>query len=326
MIKRSLVALATALAAVGAQAESLLALTNNNQLIVLDSEAPTLGTAVSISGLQAGERLLGLDQRPSDGLFYTLTNQQNIYTLNASTGVATFVASLSANATNGASGVSFTGLSGQAFGLDFNPEPDVVGNPSLRVVSNTGQNLRINVNAGANAGKVLQDTNLNLAATPANASVTSNPTIVASAYTNFDKIPGNGTALYAIDAKGDALYQQTNANGGTLEFRAPLGLVGMSGQPIDTTNVAGFDISASGRAFAALTDNNTGDAWLFGINLTGSPTATYLGQFGIGGLAVGNAVIGLTAMAPAVPEPSTVALMLSGLGLVGVVARRRRAA
>jgi hypothetical protein len=61
---------------------------------------------------------------------------------------------------------------------------------------------------------------------------------------------------------------------------------------------------------------------LYAIDLmTGA--ASNLGAFGIQGNALQAPLIGLTAI-PAVPEPSTWALLLSGLALVGGVAHRRR--
>jgi hypothetical protein len=84
----------------------------------------------------------------------------------------------------------FTGLVGTAFGVDFNPVPDLAGNPSLRVISEVGQNLRINVNPGANVGQVTTDANINPAATTS---------ITGSAYTNVDVNPATATTLFGID-------------------------------------------------------------------------------------------------------------------------------
>ena len=74
------------------------------------------------------------------GLLYALSNQARPYTLNAATGVATFKAALVA-----APGDDnpYTALTGRQFGVDFNPVAD-----RLRVVSDTGLNLRIDVTTG----------------------------------------------------------------------------------------------------------------------------------------------------------------------------------
>ncbi|MEK2481574.1 DUF4394 domain-containing protein, partial [Lactobacillus acidophilus] len=77
-----------------------------------------------------------------DGLLYAVGSSGRIYTINTSSGAATVKATLTADATD--TTLPFTALSGTEFGVDLNPVAD-----RLRVVSNTGQNLRINVDNGA---------------------------------------------------------------------------------------------------------------------------------------------------------------------------------
>lgn len=301
MIKHSLIASALALASLGAQAETLYALTTDNQLITLDSAAPTMGSAVSITGLGASERLLGLDTRPTTGVLYTLSSLGNLYTLNAGTGTASFVAALSNNTANT---TAFTGLNGKNFGFDFNPVADSAGNASLRVISDLGQSLAVNVNL-ANAGKVTVNGNLNASGVT--------PAVVSAAYANNVK-GATSTTLYGIDAKNDALYTIVPGTGAATYINK-IGLNALS--------VSAFDISASGGSYAALADQD-GYSWLFSIGLAPGSTgsASQIGAFGIGGNTAIPLVVGLTA---AVPEPTSVALMLAGLGFMGLLMRRRQA-
>ena len=108
-----------------------------NELIRFHSAAPgtILGTA-TISGLQFGEQLVGIDMRPADGQLYGVSTASRLYLLNAITGAATPI------------GPTFTtALSGTRFGVDFNPAVD-----RLRIVSDAEQNLRVNPNTAAIAG------------------------------------------------------------------------------------------------------------------------------------------------------------------------------
>ena len=120
-------------------------LTSANRLVTFNRAAPAVRTAVAITGLQSGEQLLGIDLRPGGmpaGELYALGSTGRVYTINITSGAATQKSQLaadSADATN-----PFTALDGAEFGVDFNPVVD-----RLRVVSNTGQNLRINVDTGA---------------------------------------------------------------------------------------------------------------------------------------------------------------------------------
>lgn len=196
-------------------APTVVGLADGNRLVTFAALAPTTFTAdVAISGLAAGERILGIDVRPSNGELYGIANTGNVYRINTATGAATLTATTT------------TVLSGEQFGVDFNPVADL-----LRVVSVNGQNLRINVETG----ETTTDTNLN----------PGTPEVVASAYSN--SYPGSiFTVLYNIGAADNAVYSQNPPNDGTLVLEGPLG--------VEVVGDAGFDIAggASGLSLAAI--------------------------------------------------------------------------
>lgn len=303
-IAAALLAGGALLPAAGARAESLVGLTTTNQIVRFDSVAPGMASApLAITGIGDNERILGIDFRPSTGILYGLGSANNLYTLNADTGAATWIAALVADPTDATT--PFAGLLGASFGVDFNPVPDLgMTLPSLRVTSDAGINLRINVN-GAAAGRVFTDSTLNGAP---------GAQIVGSAYVNNDRNPATGTSLFNIDAASDALYLQNPPNNGTLTKIGDLG--------VDTIGVVGFDVSTGGSAYTSLTDGLTGKSGLYRIDLqTGAATA--LGAFGIGGnTAIAPPLLDISAP---VPEPGTYLLMALGLLGVSTVVRRRRA-
>lgn len=200
-----------------ALAESMLALTSDQKLLTFDTSAPSLGSLTAISGLIGNDRLRAIDLRPTTGIVYAL-GINNLYTLNAGTGVASLVTSLSADATDTSD--TFTGLRGTAFGFDFNPVAGLNGAPSLRVVSNASENLRIAV-SGPNIGKVITDNTIRGGTLQ----------IVASAYANNDTNPATGTALYGIDAASDSLYQQGLPTSG---IQTLIGSLGVAGAPVSS--------------------------------------------------------------------------------------------
>jgi hypothetical protein len=224
-------ALAALLLAARADAYTAFGLNIANQIVTFDTSAPGVAlSTVTVTGMQPGEQPVAIDVRPATGQLYALTNQSRVYVVNPVTGIATAV------------GAPFTpALSGANFGFDFNPTVD-----RIRVVSDTGQNVRLHSDTGA---VVSADMALN----------PGTPHVVGSAYTN-NVAGATTTTLYAIDSTSDQLLIQNPPNNGTLVPVGPLGL--------DTTDLVGFDITANDNlAFATLTSvaNVTG---LFRINLT----------------------------------------------------------
>lgn len=229
-----------------------LILTNNGMISSIDRMMPNkIVSNLKITGLQIDDELVGIDYRPKDGKLYAVGLLGNIYTLNPSTGVATFVKKLVADPNDTTDGnAPFSKIMGDVdlITVNFNPVAD-----RLRVMTNTGQNLRINVDTGA----TITDGTLSLTA--------SSPAVIAGAYTNaFD---GTGsTKLYSIDQNSDRIYLQ-NANAGTLGVSAALGA------DININGSGGFDIDpVSNVGFAAL-KLNTGGYKFFQLNLANAGTS-----------------------------------------------------
>ena len=230
--------------AVGAtqiNAATLYGVTSGNSLIRFDSATPGTTTTVgAITGLQAGENVLGIDFRPVTGQLFALGSNSRLYTIDKTNGTATFVATLS------------VALSGAEFGFDFNPTVD-----RIRIVSNTGQNLRVNpVNGSVTVDGVLNP---------------GTPQVTAAAYTNSFS-GSTATTLFDIDTNTDQLFTQNPPNNGTLVLVGALG--------VNATDVNGFDIlAANNTAYAALTV--TGLTSLYTINTT-TGAATSVGLIGLG--------------------------------------------
>ena len=280
-----------------ADAAVLAVLTDENDLFLVDSARPEdILSGGAITGLN-GQDLIGIDVRPANNVLYGVGNFGGLFTIDPNTRVATQVAAAAPVA-----------LQGTRFGVDFNPVPD-----RLRIVSDTDQNLRVNVDTGA----TIVDGPLQFGAgQPGVTGV--NPNVTAAAYTNsFGPSPRNGagqptgagTTLYGIDVRGveDRVVIQNPPNDGTLTVVGPLGF--------DASALTGFDIGFENGAnlgFAALQQTGGGVSRLYSINLaTGG--ATLLGDLGGGALVDGIAVI---------PEPASAALLL--LAPLPLLARRRR--
>src|SRR6185369_14369052 len=174
------------------------------------SAPSTVLASILVTGLQPAETLLGISFRPINGLLYGLGATRRLYTINQSTGIATQVGS----------GQFATLLLGTEFGFDFNPAAD-----RIRIVSNTGQDLRINPDTALIASV---DPNLTLNGAPIQA--------VGAGYTNsIATVLAPSTTLYDIDAVTDSLYIQNPPNNGVLVLVGALGF--------DTSDLVGFDIS-----------------------------------------------------------------------------------
>jgi hypothetical protein len=186
-------------------------LVDGNKLLKINAMSSDVASAtVNITGLMANDALTAIDFRPATGELYGVSTQNRLYVVNQETGTARIIG---ANALN-------PSINGSAVGLDFNPTVD-----RIRLVTNTGQNLRIHPETGA------------VAATDGNINGGNSPTIESVAYTN-NMAGASSTIMYDIDSKSDKLYKQDPPNNGTLVEVGSLG--------VDVSMSAGFDISPTG--------------------------------------------------------------------------------
>ncbi len=316
-----LLALAVAMSASIAQSALLTGVTSDNQLLEFDTSSPSvLVSGKPISGLGTNENILGIDYRPTDSKLYALGSFGNLYTIDKTGPVATATPLFNLNTPPGPSTPGYLGLSGTSFGFDFNPVNDYAGTSSLRVVSNTDQNLAVNVGTMS----VTQ-------ATPVFYTPVSPANIAAQAYNNTffgaaggpgnpDPTTGDSFFQFAIDSGTDRLVTQA-FNAGTLTDVGPLG--------VNVNSLIGFDIISSSNGnfgFASLDPDGNSSSNLYFINLlTGA--ATDLGEID-GGVLVPHlsanpgAPDDFDILGDPIPEPS--ALGLAGLALAAIAFRSRK--
>lgn len=281
----ALTLLATSIGPKPASAELIYGLVrvgNSNSLVTFDSADPS--NLLSAKFLLGGGTLVGLDFRPATRQLYAMGAHGDLFRINLNTGITQQVGF-----------VSNPSLNGVNFGFDFNPVID-----RARVVSEVNKNLVMDPNTGA----LLVATDL--AYGPADPNFGVDPNLVNSAYTNnvFNAVT---TQLYGIDSGLNILVTQAN-NAGTLGTVGPLG--------VDIIATGGFDISGTtGVAYAAFQPASSAQSSLYTINLaTGAATSL--------GVIDGGLVIHALTVAPAIPEPATLAL--AGMAVAAIPLLRRR--
>lgn len=293
-------ALSTAIIAGTARAELIAGVTVSNRLVTFNSSAPgTLLSNIAITGVQPGDRILGIDFRPSQSEVIAVGESNFLYRLNTSTGVATPIGS---GFNPPLDGSPFT-----RYGIDINPTVDRV-----RVVGSGAQNRRLNPNDGTAVVTSGNPLDTNLSYNPPSTSLIP-PRAVAVAYTNSvaGALPGS-TREYILDSFAGILAEVGSQAGGNPSFNAGVSTaVGPLGITINDN--AGFDISgASGVAFASLNIRDSLlQTGLYTINLS-TGAATSIGT--IGGT---DSIRDITV----IPTPGTLALLGATLGFA---ARRRR--
>ena len=233
-----------------------------NTLYQFDTATPgTIQATPPITGLTAGDVIVGIDFRPADGQLYGLganlaADTVQLYRINATTGVA---AAIGGPADVG----EITGAT--AFGMDFNPLADRVRVVTDLVSDGAGgntNNFRLDPNVGT---LVAIDPDLDFAFDPAEAPE------IAVAYSNssFTPIAPTATTLFGI-TRGASLVTHSGGPG-----FATLNGVGPLGATINQSN-AGLDIFGLDNSAVAIL-HTAGGSELFTVDIaTGAATSVGL--------------------------------------------------
>ncbi len=204
----------SAFIAAEASAQTMVALTGDRQLTMLDAKTGRAGASVALRG-PAG-KLVGIDVRPSDKKLYGLLADGTVVTIDPMTGVATMKVKLQKTLPAGVDGA-----------VDFNPVAD-----RMRIIGADGSSLRANVDDGM----VATDQSLKYADADGQKGVM--PKVTAAAYSN--SVSGaTATTLYDIDVPVMNLTRQAPPNDGILNT------IGFMNVP---TGPVAFDIAPTGAA------------------------------------------------------------------------------
>lgn len=226
----------------------------------LDNPQASL-SSLSINGLGAGETLVDLDVRNTDGQLYGVTGSGKVYRIDPATGWSTDDSSV---ALNGKSAVA----------VDFNPAAN-----RLRVIGTDDANYRHTLAATpvpATGGTTADGT---FAYGPTDANAGRNPNLVAAAYTNSFNDTGKAnsgqpTTLYSVDADLDALITHPAAGGPTFNTLQTVGALGVDVMAGKT----GFDIAGANTAL--LSSAGASGTTLYTVDLT-TGKATTKGNLGV---------------------------------------------
>jgi Domain of unknown function (DUF4394) len=245
--------------------EEIVAVTVSNQLLRFNAGQPqAVRDKKPLTGLRAGERLLGIDFRVARGELFALGGSGQLYKIDVGSAVATPVGT----------GVALP-AGGADWGVDFNPTVD-----RIRVVSDNGVNLRLHPDTGA-----LVATDGQLAYADGKAAA-----IVAAGYT-YNKSNDKITTNYALDGAAGTLVHQGTKEGVTPAVSPNTGQIFSVGSlGAGPFAHATFDISdVSNAAYAGLrTAGATATRWHH-VDLA-SGKARFIGTVGGGEALVGAAI------------------------------------
>lgn len=241
-----------------AQLPSVFALTEpaagTQQLVRFPLLNPGLAAGIPITGIMPGDKLIGIDFRPSSFVLYAV-GQNWLYQLNPATGVATPVAPLS------------TPLVGFFYGVGFDPSFPT----RIRVNGLNGGNQNLLVNSANGVVTPFP----NLAYVPASPQT---PIISGAAYnSDFAFFPAN---WYAINPRNATLLREQSINAGTVVTVGSLGFVTLNPQLVgfDIYTIPGTTISIG---FASLAQPSAGVSDYYAVNLATGATFPF-GQIGSG--------------------------------------------
>ena len=261
------------------RAETVVAVTDAARLIRFNAGQPQrILHSKPLQGLAPGNRLIGIDYRVARGVLYAVSASGHVYTLDAD----------SAQLTRVGSGAPVV-FSGQHFGVDFNPVAD-----RIRVVSDSGQNLRLHPDSGALAAadpalRLSAGSALAAGAMPPGIAGAMVPRIAGAAYT-YNKHNDKLSTNFAIDLTSGTLLVQGSREG-VVPVVSPnsgeLGAVGALGT--GALDDAAFDIAdLNNAALAAL--RSGGRTRLHAVDLA-SGRATLIGTVGDGRALWGMAIV-----------------------------------
>jgi hypothetical protein len=233
-------------------------LTDDGRLVSFKARSPERTRHIGyVTGLTGGDTaLVGIDFRVQDGKLYGVGNGGGVYTIDSRTGEATFVNALTVP------------LAGTSFGVDFNPAAD-----RLRIVSDAGQNLAHNVNAG---GVTVANATLTYTVPPATPVVPA-VGVTAAAYTNNDlNQPHTGTTLFDLDTALDQVVIQSPPGNGILVATGKLGVDAAAASGFDIYSLLEDGVTVANFPFATMAVN--GKYRFYSVNLT-TGKAFPLGRF-----------------------------------------------
>ncbi len=234
--------------------ETVFAVTDAGELIKFNAGQPRrIVERKSLQGLEAGDRLLGIDFRVARGVLFGLSAGGRLYTIDTASGRLTRV------------GTQAHTLPPARYGFDFNPVAD-----RIRVVADNGSSLRLHPDTGA-----LAATDAALAYAPRDVAFGKAPQVAAAAYT-YNKSNDRLTTNYAIDLALGTLVTQgsreatepvVSPNTGRLFTVGTLGTGSLDGVSFDIADIGNTALAAvrqAGRTRLHLVDLATGRATLIG--------------------------------------------------------------
>jgi hypothetical protein len=281
------------------------------QLFKFDINAPGL-IPFTIIGAPLPFVPEGIDFRPGTTSLYAIDvgpNTSQLYTIDINTGVPTAVGS--SFTSSGTSPGNYNLTNATSFGFDFNPKTQQGDNSMrIRLVSNTGTNLRLNSSTGQIAA-----VDPTIAYIPAVAL-----SVDAVAYINNIPAASGVTGLYDIDYANDQLAKQDPATG-------VLTAVGALGVTVDVLQGVSFDIYTdptsvddtvggdTGYAVAKRTATSGGAYLLYNVDLTNG--------FLTNGKTIGVSLVAdFTGGFAVVPEPGS--MLLAGFAAAGLFWMKRK--